>query len=437
MYFFDLDRLKSSVVFRRFIKVFTVDALVQGSAVFLIPIYLKLMSQEEFAHYSYLLNAAGTIAMVFSFGLYVPQTKLFHDCRGPEERGALLFTIAAMLVGLLLVTFGLTYALGLDRWAIALLLSAPIDYASYRLWLLAAMLVAISATMLFNYFVTAEKIPSIQKYNLAKVVGTHGVVLTLLVLLHRDPILIRLKYATLVEGGLIVLFGLAYVRSMRPAFHFPFALRAMKMAIPVQLSALLGVVINFGDKFFLEKYGSAAELSVYYLALSVSSILPMVLMSLQNIWLPLFLKEKDLAANVRKTRQLAGYVTLAFLGIAIAIMIAMKLALVLHAISPKYQAVLPVLPIVLTTQLVTALTPICTNYLVYFEKTYLVIVVGVVVGVIGVGANLCLTPVLTIYGAALSALLCNVTYLGAYYILVTRLIKQRFVIGESEVANEP
>jgi O-antigen/teichoic acid export membrane protein len=417
--------------------VFSVDALVRASMALLIPVYLKLMTQAEFGLFSYLLNAAGTVALVINFGLYVPQTKLYHDCAGEEERGRLLFTIAALLGGLLVVTLGLTYACGLDRRVVAVLVRVPFDYPAYRSWLLATMLVSVAALMLFNFFVASEQIRLMQRYNIFKLLGVHGVVLALLVYLNQDPILVRLKYATLVEGCLVLAFGtFYYVRRMRPSFHVPLARRALKIALPIELSALLGVVINFGDRFFLEKYGTTTDLSVYYLAISVSSILPLVVASLQNIWLPLFLKEKDLAANVAKTRRLARLVMVGSLVVALGIMVAMKLAVVFGVISVKYAAVLPILPIVLLTQMVTALVPVYGNYLIYFEKTQVQVVVGVAVGIVGIAVNILLTARFRTYGAALSSLICNLAYLGAYYVLIAHYVRQRLALVAQEESRE-
>ena len=111
--------------------------------------------------------------------------------------------------------------------------------------------------------------------------------------------------------------------------------------------------------------------------------------------------------------------------LALGIMAAMKLALVLGVISAKYAGVMPVLPIVLLAQLVTALVPLYSNYLIYFEKTHVQIVVGVAVGIVGIAANLLLTIRFTIYGAALSFLICNAVYLGVYYVLTARYARQR------------
>jgi O-antigen/teichoic acid export membrane protein len=87
---------------------------------------------------------------------------------------------------------------------------------------------------------------------------------------------------------------------MRPRFDLKLVGPAFRLGLPVMLSAVLGIVINFSDKFFLEKYGTLNELSVYYLAISFSGILATIYASFQNAWLPLFFKEKDVQQNYKK-----------------------------------------------------------------------------------------------------------------------------------------
>jgi len=66
-------------------------------------------------------------------------------------------------------------------------------------------------------------------------------------------------------------------------------------------SAIWQLVSNYSDKFFLEKYGTATDLSYYYLAFSLGNVLYMICLAFQNVWMPEFLREKDLKVNVNRT----------------------------------------------------------------------------------------------------------------------------------------
>ena len=83
-----------------------------------------------------------------------------------------------------------------------------------------------------------------------------------------------------------------------------------------------------------------------------------------------------------------------------------------------------VLPIVLLTQILGSILPLYSNYLIYFEKTYLIPTVGSLMGGICIALNLMLVPRYGVYGAAVSSLLTHLFYLTAEYIIVSVFIKK-------------
>ena len=83
-----------------------------------------------------------------------------------------------------------------------------------------------------------------------------------------------------------------------------------------------------------------------------------------------------------------------------------------------------VLPIVLLTQILSSIVPLYSNYLIYFEKTYLIPTVGFMMGVICISLNLWLVPRYGIYGAAASSLLTHLVYLITEYTIVVTYIRK-------------
>jgi O-antigen/teichoic acid export membrane protein len=193
---------------------------------------------------------------------------------------------------------------------------------------------------------------------------------------------------------------------------------ALKLALPVMLSAIFGIVINFSDKFFLEKYGSFKDMSYYYLAVSCASVIPMIFTSFQNAWLPLFLKEKDLRKNIAKTNKLMLRLFLIFLILSVLILLFVKILLALNIIQNNYNETMFILPILLVSQIISALVPLYTNYLVYFEKTHIVSVTGLTVCCVSLGLSMLIIPRFGVYGAAIVSLVSNLSYFIIYYFIV-------------------
>jgi len=205
-------------------------------------------------------------------------------------------------------------------------------------------------------------------------------------------------------------------------FDYKLAISSIKMGLPIMLSALFGIVINFSDKFFLEKFGTLRDLSNYYLAIAFASIIPTIFASVQNAWIPLFMKEKNIRENVQKTNKLVKNLTLVFFGISLMIWIFLELLLQLSVIPKKYNEVAFVLPLLLLTQMAAALSALYNNYLVYFERAYLISITGVLICVVSIVSSVLLIPRWGIYGAAAAGMVSNILYFVIYNILAMRLI---------------
>jgi len=422
------EKYKHNVLVKNYAKVFSVDILVKLSNFILLPVYLKLMTQDAYGLYTYLLAIISVFALVMNFGLYIAQSKLYQDFQDEEERGSLLFTINVMLASFLSVCLLITYFTGLDYHLVAFLFKNKIDYSSYRNSIFLAITVSVYSFMLFNYFLTSQSIKHVQLYNFLRLIFINGIVIALLYFYKADSVMIRLKYTYLLELSFLFLFGPFYIKAMKGRFNKKLARKSLKLALPVMLSAVLGLVLNFSDKFFLEKYGNFKDLAVYNLGFALAGIIPMMFMTFQNIWLPHFFKEKDLQVNKAKTFGVIIKIAVFFFLLSLLIIFAFKLLLVFHIIDMKYGKVLYLLPILLLTQIFSAITPLYSNYIVFFEKTFIALYIGMPLAMVSIVLNLWLIPIYGLYGAAFSSLLINFSYLVAYYFIVTYLIKKKTVV---------
>src|SRR5437762_2369799 len=94
-------RYRNNLLVNRLFAVLSIDILVKLSGVILLPVYLRLMTQEEYGLYGYLLSIIFTFSVVLNFGLYIPLSKYYHDFENEEARGHLLFTIFCLLAVIL------------------------------------------------------------------------------------------------------------------------------------------------------------------------------------------------------------------------------------------------------------------------------------------------------------------------------------------------
>lgn len=426
-----IQRYKSNLFLKRFSTVLIIDIFVKLSAFILLPVYLRLMSQDEFGLYNYILSILNTFSLVLNFGLYIPLTKFYHDSKDPQERGTLLYTLWITLVITMCLVLIPLYFFKIDYWFINLLFQNPIDYQSYRFVIFFSLLATIFSFMLTSYFYSAERIGLIKKYNIAKIIAINIFVVGALYFIPGDKANTRLIFTYAIELILFCLFLRFLVKQFVFRFDKNIAIKSLKMGFPIMLSAIMGIIINFSDKFFLERYGDFTALSQYYLAISFAGIITVIFTSVQNAWLPLFLKEKNLKTNLSKTNQLFKKLSIVFICTAFAIWLLFFTLLRTGIIPDKYAEVVYILPILLITNIFAALTPIFGNYMIYFQKTYIVSVTGLFVCAISLLSTYFLIRRWNIYGAALASLIASVSYLLIYYIIVKSLARKQLLNNQT------
>ena len=371
------------------------------------------MSQEEFGYFNYWISIVGVMGFL-NLGLYVGQSKLFHDYSDTEKKGELLFTIYATLFVFLLGLFIILYLFKLDIKLFSLLVKNTASTDFPRLTLLMVIFIGVISFMLMNFLVTSEQIRKIQKYNLLRLFLVNIFSIGALYLIKNDAIT-RLRAAFFIEGILFLYFVKYLLRYMVYSYNIAILKKSFLLGLPILLNAIYGIFTNFSDKYFLEKYGTYTDLSIYYLAFSIASIIQFAFVSLQNVWLPLFFKEKDFNINKSRTISLMKKISVVFVIFFIIVMLGTKVLLVMNIVPSKYSEVIKVLPIVLFTQLMIGFTSLMGNFLIAFEKTISIVYIGLIVSGISVVCNMYLVPRFNIYGAALGSLIVNTAYFGFFY----------------------
>ena len=109
-----LEKYKRHVLLNRLVTVLGIDLLVKISGFLLLPVYLRLMTQDEYGLYSYLLSIILTFSTILNFGLYIPLTKFYQDYHDEKRKGELLFTVAVALISLLFIVIVPSYIFGFD-----------------------------------------------------------------------------------------------------------------------------------------------------------------------------------------------------------------------------------------------------------------------------------------------------------------------------------
>ena len=246
--------IKGNEIFSRFIKVFSVDVLVRGANFFLIPVFLKLMTPEEYGLYGYLYSFATTLSSILCFGFYVALIKLYADTVSDKDKqGSMLYTLTSSLFILVLISIIIVYFWRIDVDFFSFLNKANSlganQYFIYRDFVFVATASMIFSTYLTFFLVSSERIKGLQTFNLLRFFLTN---LTAILVIYKNFVF---KFSSF------------------------FLKKAFKLGLPIMASGLMYAVVNFGDKFFVAKYSGGEGMAIYYLGFLLATILLIIYQS--------------------------------------------------------------------------------------------------------------------------------------------------------------
>lgn len=422
--------MQLSQSFKRFISLFSTDVLVRGANFLLIPVFLQLMTRDEFGIYGYLYSFAMAMSLVFTLGFHASVPKLFADTKqNPREQGSMLFTLSLTLISTLIVLFSLISVTGVDEVFFGLVNRNEevknFNYSTYRIYLLVAMCSMVLSNLLTYYFVAAEKIKNIQAFNLIRFFLANGLALVLLYTAKdSDAALVRLSATYLVELALCLLFSIFLCKNFTLKFSKYYLLKGLKIGLPLSLVALMNAITNFGDKHFVMLYCGAAIVGVYNLASLLATIPVIVYQSFNFIWLPSFLQEKNLGLLRKKTDKNGIRIFLLLLLLSFFIYIGAWVLLRLGVFPENYILIMEILPPLLLAQIFASLNLFYFNYFTYFEKNYITILTSILINGLGYLLFSLTSSTYGYLGVAYSLLIANLSLFIIYYFLSSYYIKK-------------
>lgn len=425
-----IETYRNKVALRRFLSLFSTDVLVRGANFLLIPVFLHLMTREEFGVYGYLYSFAMAMSLVFTFGFHASVPKLYADTKDDKQaQGSMLFTLSLTLIVGLVLIFSLISLTGIDEYFFGLINRNEemknFSYDTYRPYLLVAMASMVISNLLTYYFVAAEKIKNIQAFNLIRFFFANGLAILLLYTApDADAALLRLSVTYIVELLLCCVFSFFLCKNFTFKFSKYYLYKGLKIGLPLSFVALLNAITNFGDKHFVMIYCGAAIVGVYNLASLLATIPVIVYQSFNFIWLPSFLQEKNLSLLKKKTDRNGLRIFILLLLLCVGIYIGAFFLLQWGVFPENYSLIMQILPPLLLSQIFASLNLFFFNYFTYFEKNYLTILTSIVINSLSYLLFSLTASRFGYIGVAYSLLLSNFTLFVIYYILTSYYVKK-------------
>lgn len=389
----------NSEIKKRFIKLFSIDLLIKGSVFLLLPLYLNLMTQEEFGSYSYMFSIVGMLSFVFGMGQHATLNRFYHSSEYSKdlviENLHLILLTSFIFFGFILAVFKVEF--------ISLFFKFNISDTVYYGMLFLAILLALNQIFM-SFLYQSENIKMVQKKNIFDFVIINILALSFLYFLPYPKDQLRIVAITI--GYLIIIF--LYYRNLISKNNLKFSnlskvfyKRGIKNGLPMAVGSFSNFFIAFGDRFVIEKLLDASALGIFSFSMVIVGILMLMHGSFQNVWLPYLFKEKNLDISFKRVYKIIGifFIVAPVMGISFYALIYL---LTNHFIEYSYIKTLDFLWVLVLASFFQIAGMIVAGFYQIFEKNYISVPINIGAGILNIWMNYYFIDMYGLMGAAIS-----------------------------------
>jgi O-antigen/teichoic acid export membrane protein len=378
-------------------------------AVFLLPVYTTYLGTTGFGQIATIVALSSVLAIVLRLGITSAFFRFYFDSEHEDRktlvvRTSFWFTMGMATLGLVL---GWIFAQPLSDW---LNLSPAIVRAGFiGLW---AQMNYAQVTALFR---VEERPVGFAIASVANVMITIGSTIVLVVGFHKGALGAVIGNFL---GTLTVYFALLAYRRYQLGFQFDRKLLSAmnRFGLPLVPSALALWVINLIDRLFINRYKGQAEVGIYSLAVSISSVIVFLLTAFQLAWPAFAYSIRDDNAAKRTYAYVLTY--LLFITCWMSLAFGSMAPWIVHLINPKgtFARSADAVPLLCFATAAYSGYSVLAIGIGRMRKTQLNWVVTGAAALVNIAINIALIPVYGMMGAAVSTLVAYlVLFAGMWF----------------------
>jgi O-antigen/teichoic acid export membrane protein len=404
------------------------NAIIAAVGYLLLPIYLTLMTQEEFGEYSFIIRVMSSFSLILSLSLYVPFVRNYCAEESNDLiRSDLVSTIFNSLF-IWLIIFNLFLLLAKPLIIDVYIGFFNISNFANEKYYLVLLSLNTSCILLYCYSLLMSKkdTRAIIVFTVSRFlfVSASSLIFIYFNFFGQDSVLNRLIGVFIAELLVTLVYLFIYVRPyISLKINFSLLKDQFKIALPLIPSGSIGLIIVAFDRGLITEHYGLKDLANYNLAMLALVPMHMVMTATQVAWLPhLFsLKDpKDAMRQTIKTMKIAFF----FMIIATPLLsLAIYLALINNFIGSEYSVVPKIIIYASIGVIASMLLHLNYNMFVYLKKTTYLFFVGLIILLINVSVNILLIPNYSFYGATVAAGLSNLIGLGISLFLLIKMTK--------------
>jgi O-antigen/teichoic acid export membrane protein len=368
-------------------------ALSRVGAIFLVPLYTRRLSEQEYGAYSLVVSIAALLPLLLTFGLTSVVGKLYFDAQTPADARARVGEVGHRLMALSAGPALLFAGAGVLWWPNGLL---GLEGRWVALLVLGCLGAAFS-TVLETFFRASRAATSAVALQLFTFFSTASLGVYFVAYLNRGlgGAIEAIACASLMTGTFAVIFIFRLGRTNEPNFLS----RWLPVSLPFVAHFIASWLLTMGDRWVLTAVGAEAKLGTYYLAVQMVSP-ALMLVATWNELDAARLGEQYRDQGISAARAGALRRTLVYFAVAVvgAVAVGAGSLLLPLLVGPKFVSAATYVPALLVAHLFESQYFVPSNLLFYAGRTSFIPVVTVTAGLLNVALAFVLWPSLQITG---------------------------------------
>lgn len=376
------------------------DMLSRAIGFIMIPIYTTYLTPSDYGTLELLDLTSYIIGLFLAMGIAQSVVRFYYEYKEPEKRNQM---ISVAMITLWVVSAATLVILFMLADKVSVLVFQTADYARFFNIIFITTVIGLSNEIPLTLLRIEEKSITYVSIALSKLVINLTLNILFIVKFHMG--VQGILYSGLITGTLLgITMLIVILRRLRLKLSYSFSmLKAMfAYGFPLVWNWLGLFVINFGDRFFLQRFTGLNEVGIYSLAYKFGMLPNVLILSpFLMIWAP---KRFDLLKEPNAVEIYSNVFTyFMFLQIFVGLGIVSIIREVIQMMSePNYwSAWMYVLPILLAYVLNGMY--LYVQFGIHLKnKTKYLAIASLIAAVINIGGNLLLIPILKIWGAAIT-----------------------------------
>jgi len=391
----------------------------------LLPLYTSTFSVAVYGVLALFDTISDFLLTFSSFGIVEALKRWYWDKEAQNKQKSMFFTVLLFSLVSALFFLAICYLL-LGKYSVEIL---GVAISPRTIWFfLGSVLTNVMLQRMLILLRIQQKATQNMIYNIAKLAFVLGSTIYFITVLNwgMDSVFI----SRLIGQSITLLLLLPQlIKNCKIKIEFSLLKEMLSYSWPLAISTSLGLILTLSDRWLLKGMASLDVVGNYSLAYRISNIVKLlVVQSFAQAFVYIYFKQMDNEKNYRFFSKAMTYFSFLLVILGLAIVLFSKEIIVLLAQNSDYYDSYLILPFLILSVSFAGLRQMLVLPLNKYKKTKIISLVTISAGLLNIGLNVLLIPLLGGMGAAIATALVQLVVIIVYLILNRRFADYRYEV---------